>query len=93
MAKIDFKTGPNSRWSGRFMYDEQPYLVTNPIDFFTRTDTLTNWAQNITNTRTFGAKVVNEFGFHWYRRPYYPGFQHSAVPDNSPARLASPTGR
>jgi hypothetical protein len=74
-GKIDFKTGPNSRWSGRFMYDDQPYLVTNAIDFFTRTDVLTNWAQNLTNTRTFGTKVVNEWA-SLVPATVLPGFQH-----------------
>ncbi len=74
IARIDFKTGENSRWAGRFFYNDAPHLRVNPIDFFTKTDTLTNFGQNLTNTRNFGANVVNEFGFHFYRRPYNPGF-------------------
>src|SRR5262249_11905101 len=46
-----------------------------------------NTAQNITNTRTIGSKVVNEVGLHWYRRPYFPGVQTSPVPPDFPQTL------
>ena len=85
MGKIDFKTGPNSRWSGRFLYDDVPYLVTNPIDFF-RTDTLSNWAQNITNTR------IRREGSERVRFPLvspavFSGIRHSPVAENFPTSL------
>ncbi len=45
----------------------------SPIGTFSREDAFTNWLQNITNTRTIQDNIVNEFGFHFYRRPFVPG--------------------
>ena len=73
LLKMDFKTGEDSRWSGRFTYDELLIESPHPVEIFGRIGRLTNWLQNITNTRTIQDNVVNEFGFHFYRRPYHPG--------------------
>ena len=88
IARIDFKTSEDSRWSGRFLYNDAPHLVVRPIPIFSRTDTLTNYAQNLTNTRSIGGNVVNEFGFHFYRRPYFPGL----IAANSPVDFSNNLG-
>ena len=73
IVKMDFKTGEDSHWSGRFLWNDRPITFVNAIEAFTRKNKLVNWAQNITNTRNFGSNVVNEAGFHFFRRPYVPG--------------------
>ena len=73
IARIDLKTGENSRWSGRFLWSELPRILVNPIDSLTAVDPITNWSQNVTNTRSFGTRVLNEFGLHWYRRLEFAG--------------------
>ena len=73
IAKMDFQTGPDSRWMGRFMAAVRPLTFVQIIDTFSRINALDNWAQTLTNTRNFGSNVVNEFGFHFFRRPYKPG--------------------
>ncbi len=90
IAKIDYKSSANNRWSGRFIWNNQPLLVTNPLAIFTRTDTLSNWSQNFTNTRTVKANIVNEFGVHFYRRPYTPGSGRSQSPTNFGQTLGIP---
>jgi hypothetical protein len=83
LAKVDFRTSAKSRWSARFLYSDNPNLQVNTIDYFTVTNPLFNVGQNLTNTRTFGTSVVNEWGIHYYRRPYFPGFaiQEKLGPD------------
>ena len=73
IVKMDFKTAEDSTWSGRFLWSDRPITFVNAIEAFTRKNKLVNWAQNITNTRNFGANVVNEVGIHFFRRPYVPG--------------------
>ena len=73
LARMDFKTSEDSRWSGRFIYDEWLAERASPIGTFSREDPFTNWLQNITNTRTIQDNIVNEFGFHFYRRTFAPG--------------------
>jgi len=73
VLKMDFKTGEDSHWSGRFLWSDRPITFVNAIEEFTVKNKLVNWAQNITNTRNFGSNVINEFGFHFFRRPYVPG--------------------
>lgn len=90
IARIDFKTSANSRWSGRFIYNNQPLLFANPLVVFTRTDNLSNWSQNITNTRTIKNNYVNEFGIHFYRRPYFPGSGRSQSPADFGKTLGIP---
>ena len=76
IAKMDFKTGPDSRWSSRFLWSDRPINRVNAIDVFTEEFRLYNLSQNVTNTRNFGTSIVNEAGVHWYYRPYYPGDPH-----------------
>ena len=71
---MDIKTGDDSRWFGRFLFNQRPITFVNIVDAFTVINGLDNWAQNIVNTRNFGTNVVNELGLHFYRRPYNPGF-------------------
>ena len=73
LVKMDFKTSENSRWSGRFMYEERAFQNAGQIEIFGSDAKLTQWLQNITNTRTIKDNIINEFGFHFYRRPYNPG--------------------
>ncbi len=73
IAKVDVREGKNSRWSTRFLWDEQPITFANVLDSFTVINGLSNYAANITNERTIKGKVVNEFGIHFYRRMYFPG--------------------
>src|SRR6185369_4518347 len=81
IAKVDFKTSDNDRWSSRFIYDYFPIRGTNPIQTFSRVDPLGTWALNLVNTHTFHNTVVNEFGGHFFRRPYSPGM---GEPSQSP---------
>ena len=73
LVKLDFKTTEESRWSGRFLsdYGRIAFPHANPI--FSGINTLSSLAQNITNTRTIKGRFINEFGLHWYRRPYFVG--------------------
>ncbi len=71
LLKMDFKTSEDSRWSGRFIYDELASENASEIELFGSDGRLTNWLQNITNTRTIQDNIVNEFGFHFYRRPFH----------------------
>jgi carboxypeptidase family protein/TonB-dependent receptor-like protein len=73
IVKIDWKTSEKSRWSSRFIHDNAPFNSVNVIDTFRRVDPLSTWAQNITNSRVIGPRTVNDFGFHFFRRPYYAG--------------------
>ena len=74
IAKIDYNSSPVNRWSGRFLWAATPVYTTGTIDAFRRPgDKLSNWSQVFTNTRTIKGKIINEFGFHTYRRPYFPG--------------------
>ncbi len=83
IVKMDFRTGPDSRWSGRFYWYDTPITRVGPIPLFTRIDPHQSFAQNITNTRNFGANVVNEAGLHFYRRPYFPGQPSNSDPNFS----------
>ena len=74
IVRMDIKTGDDSRWFGRFLFNQRPITFVNIVDAFTVINGLDNWAQNIVNTRNFGPTVVNELGLHFYRRPYNPGF-------------------
>ena len=74
IVRMDIKTGDDSRWFGRFLFNQRPITFVNIVDAFTVINGLDNWAQNIVNTRNFGPSVVNELGLHFYRRPYNPGF-------------------
>lgn len=73
IAKTDFKTSNTNRFSGRFIWDSFPIRQLNAIQLFSRVDPLGTWAANLVNTHTFGPTVVNEFGVHYFRRPYSPG--------------------
>ncbi len=73
IAKTDFKTSNANRFSGRFIWDSFPIRQLNPIQIFTRVDPLSTWAGNFVNTHTFSPTVVNEFGVHYFKRPYSPG--------------------
>jgi outer membrane receptor protein involved in Fe transport len=81
IAKGDFKTSANDRWSARFIYDYFPIRQTPTIQLFARVDPLATWAQNITNTHTFRNTIVNEFSVHYFKRPYSPG---GGSPSGSP---------
>ena len=74
IVRMDIKTGDDSRWFGRFLFNQRPITFVNVVDAFTVINGLDNWAQNVVNTRNFGTNVVNELGLHFYRRPYNPGF-------------------
>ena len=74
IVRMDIKTGDDSRWFGRFLFNQRPITFVNVVDAFTVINGLDNWAQNVVNTRNFGPTVVNELGLHFYRRPYNPGF-------------------
>ena len=74
IVRMDIKTSDDSRWMGRFLYNQRPITFVNVVDAFTVINGLDNWAQNVVNTRNFGPTVVNELGLHFYRRPYNPGF-------------------
>ena len=71
LVKLDFKTAEESRWSGRLLYDRSRAAFPHANPIFNATNALTNLAQNITNTRTIKGRFINEFGLHWYRRPYF----------------------
>ena len=73
LVKLDFKTAEESRWSGRFLSDHRRTTLPHWIPTFTATNTLSSLTQNITNTRTIKGRFINEFGIHWYRRPYFAG--------------------
>jgi hypothetical protein len=90
IVKFDFKFSERNRWSGRFLYDTSPINFAYVIDIFRRTDPLKTWGQNITNTRVIGNNIVNDFGVHFYRRPYFPGAGRSQTPDNFGASLGIP---
>jgi outer membrane receptor protein involved in Fe transport len=73
IAKADFVTSTKDRWSSRFLWDTFPIRTENPIQMFSRIDPLGTWAFNLVNTHIFSPTVVNELGFHYFRRPYSPG--------------------
>jgi len=73
VAKVDWKVSDGNRWSGRFIHDNAPFNTINVIDLFRRVDPLSTWAQNLTNSRVVANGTVNDFGFHFFRRPYFPG--------------------
>ena len=73
IAKIDFRTGDNDRWSMRGIWDSAPIDQINTIQAFSRVDSLRTWAVNLVNTHTFSPTVINEFGVHYFKRPYSPG--------------------
>jgi hypothetical protein len=79
IVKIDFKISDTDHWSGRFIYDNSPQAQPNAIQTFYRQDLLRTWTQSVTNTRTFKQRIVNEFTFNFFRRPYYPGIQTSGT--------------
>ena len=87
IVKLDYRFSERNRWSGRFLYDSSPINFAYVIDTFRRTDPLKTWGQNITNTRVIGNNIINDFGVHFYRRPYFPGAGRSATPDNFGASL------
>ncbi len=87
IVKMDYRFSDRNRWSGRFLYDSSPINFAYVIDTFRRTDPLKTWGQNITNTRVIGNNIVNDFGVHFYRRPYFPGAGRSATPDKFGASL------
>ena len=87
--KVDFNVSPNDRWSARFLWDNSPITRTNAIQTFFRIDPISSFTQAVTNTRTFKARVVNEFSFSWFRRPYYAGLQTS-IPFGFGATLGIP---
>jgi len=91
IVKMDYRFSDRNRWSGRFLYDTSPINFAYVIDIFRRTDPLKTWGQNITNTRVIGNNIVNDFGVHFYRRPYFPGAGRSATPDNFGASLGIPS--
>ncbi len=70
IAKIDFAESDRSQWSARFMRDSSPILQTRAFQAFSFQDPLDTWSQNLSNTRTFSPRVVNEFGAHYFMRPY-----------------------
>jgi len=78
MAKVDWNLSANDRWNARFLWDERPLTRANVIQRFNLVDPLQSYAQNITNTRTFKGKYVNDLSAHWFRRPYFPGQTLSA---------------
>jgi len=68
LAKLDFKISDSNRWSGRYLFDKRPSYVTYPIQAFSRLEANQNTAVTISNTRSFGPRVVNEFVFNFTRR-------------------------
>ncbi len=93
IVKMDFRTGPDSRWSGRFYWFDTPITRVGVIPLFTRIDPHQSFAQNITNTRNFGANVVNEAGLHFYRRPTFRATSSRIRIRTSETTWASQAGR
>lgn len=70
IGKIDYAATPNSRWSGRVVYDSSPIYNPNAFQTFSYMQPLWSWAPSISNTQVFGGKYVNDFSVHLFRRPY-----------------------
>lgn len=91
ITKIDFKTSNSDRWFGRFIWDSFPIRHENAIQIFSRIDPLSTWAGNFVNVHTFSPTVVNEFGIHYFRRPYSPGMgEASGSPQDFDTNLGLP---
>jgi hypothetical protein len=90
ITSIDLRTSANSRWQGRFIFDSQPTNLNTAIDVFRAKHGLRTWSQNIRNVRSIGARAVNEFGVHFFRRPYNPGAGRSSSPDDFASTLGIP---
>lgn len=73
LSKLDFRQSETSRWSSLFMWNTRPVVSPAVISEFSATEPLRNWIINLTNTRTWGGRVVNVAGIHYYRRPYILG--------------------
>ena len=70
IAKVDFSESDRSRWSARFIHDSTPVINSNVFQAFAYNDPLRTWSQNLTNTRTLSPHAVNDFGVHYFMRPY-----------------------
>ncbi len=75
IGKIDFAPSINDRWAGGIIWDSTPVIANSPVDVFSVVSPLHSWVANLSNTRTFGPTVVNDFGVHLFRRAYMPSYQ------------------
>ena len=73
IAKGDLKWSDTNRWSGRFLYSSFPVVSSNVIQTFSRNDRLANYAGSVSNIRTFKGRIINDFTYQAYLRPYNPG--------------------
>ena len=89
LTKFDVRVSDSDRWSGTFAWDSNPNptMTNNAIAMFTRGEPNISWIGTINNTRTFGSRLVNNFGVHFLRRLYLPGTNSA-----SPANFASTLG-
>src|SRR5439155_24664755 len=90
IASIDFKTSATSRWYSRFIFDSEPTAFNTAINLFRTLNPLRTWSQNIRNVASIGPHAVNEFGVHFFRRPYSPGAGGSASPTDFASTLGIP---
>jgi len=75
VARLDFRVSDTDHWSGRLIRDIAPIYINNAIPIFYGYEPFGTWALAASNTRTFSARLVNEFGVHFFRRPFYQGWK------------------
>ncbi len=73
ISRLDIKTSDSSRWVGRFIWDSSPQVSTHPFSVFSAVQPLRTYGQSISNTRTFGSRLLNAASVHWFFRPYVAG--------------------
>ena len=73
ISRLDIKTSDSSRWVGRFIWDSSPQVSTHPFSAFSAVQPLRTYGQSVSNTRTFGNRLVNASSVHWFFRPYVAG--------------------
>lgn len=73
VGKLDIKVTDNDRISGRTLYDNSPIYINNVIPQFYGYEPFATWSQEVTDTHTFRARLVNELSGHFFRRPFYQG--------------------